>query len=205
MVKKVFGIGLSKTGTTSLNEALILLGYKSKHYPIEMISLNDGKLSIDINEVNNYDALCDTPIALFYKELDEKFPNSKFILSMREIDDWLKSYRIHLGRFPKRSPKEMKLRLDLYGCNRFNTKKLKEAFINHLREVQQYFTDRPNDICTINICAGEGWDKLCDFLGKPKPNIPFPQKDITKYKRIKLILIHLKLFSAFKSIKDKLR
>jgi hypothetical protein len=26
----------------------------------------------------------------------------------------------------------------------------------------------------MNICDGEGWPRLCNFLGKEKPSVPFP-------------------------------
>lgn len=39
-MSKIFGIGLSRTGTRSLSYALKILGYKSVHYR----NNNDGKL-----------------------------------------------------------------------------------------------------------------------------------------------------------------
>ena len=36
---------------------------------------------------------------------------------------------------------------------------------------------RPGDFLVINIPAGEGWDKLCPFLGLPVPDAPFPLKN----------------------------
>jgi 3'(2'), 5'-bisphosphate nucleotidase len=32
----------------------------------------------------------------------------------------------------------------------------------------------------INVVAGEGWEKLCPFLGKPVPEIPFPKANVTQ-------------------------
>ena len=32
-------------------------------------------------------------------------------------------------------------------------------------EAVAYFRDRPDDLLTINVCAGEGWEVLCPFLG----------------------------------------
>ena len=55
---KVFGIGLSKTGTTSLNEALGILGLKSKHY------------FFNLDQIEELDAATDLPIARAFRELD---------------------------------------------------------------------------------------------------------------------------------------
>ncbi len=68
MRNKVFGIGLSKTGTKSLVKALKILGYKSVHYPR------------NLNVLKNYDAAADISVAHAFKELDKKYPKSKFIL-----------------------------------------------------------------------------------------------------------------------------
>ena len=90
---KVFGIGLSKTGTTSLARALEILGYNVKDC-LGITKYSKGDIS-SINEtaLDTYDALTDTPIPNFYRELDKKYPNSKFILTVRDMDGWLNSCR----------------------------------------------------------------------------------------------------------------
>jgi hypothetical protein len=37
----------------------------------------------------------------------------------------------------------------------------------------------------LDICAGEGWEKLCPFLGLRQPNVPFPvaNRDQNKHER----------------------
>ena len=53
---KIFGLGLSKTGTSSLCEALRILGYRAVHNPTDddsMVSLLSGNLrcsAIDEND-----------------------------------------------------------------------------------------------------------------------------------------------------------
>ncbi|WP_017305649.1 sulfotransferase [Spirulina subsalsa] len=37
-----------------------------------------------------------------------------------------------------------------------------------------YFCDRPDSLLVLNIGAGEGWDKLCPFLGLDPLDQPFP-------------------------------
>ena len=88
---KIFGLGLSKTGTTSLAHALDILGYKVRDC-LGITIYRKGQISsIDRTALKNYDALTDTPIPSFYRELDIEFPNSKFILTVRELDAWLNS------------------------------------------------------------------------------------------------------------------
>ena len=62
---KIFGIGLGKTGTTSLARALNILGYKTNHYPNP-----DKMLKRDFEELlMTYDALSDNPVAAVYKDI----------------------------------------------------------------------------------------------------------------------------------------
>jgi len=82
---KIFGIGLPRTGTTSLHNALKSLGIKSKHFPFKLYTSFDDKL------LGDYDLFVDSPIQLIYKLLDDKFPESKFILTTRSLDSWLES------------------------------------------------------------------------------------------------------------------
>ena len=67
---KIFGIGLSKTGTTSLARALEILGYKTRDY-LGVTSYSHGDLSsIDLEVIDSNDAFTDTPVPSFYRELD---------------------------------------------------------------------------------------------------------------------------------------
>jgi 3'(2'), 5'-bisphosphate nucleotidase len=76
---KIFGIGLSKTGTTSLARALEILGYKTKDY-LGVSRYSAGDLSsIKLDEIDSNDAFTDTPIPSFYRELDVKYPGSLFM------------------------------------------------------------------------------------------------------------------------------
>ena len=69
---KVFGIGLSKTGTTSLAHALEILGYRTKDYP-GVTNYVPGALStLDPVVVDTDDALTDTPIPSLYKAWDAR-------------------------------------------------------------------------------------------------------------------------------------
>jgi hypothetical protein len=184
-MNKVFGIGLSKTGTTSLHEALKLLGYRSEHYPIEMLTLNAGKLGINFHQVMEWDALTDTPIARFYKELDLAFPGAKFILTIRDMEGWLRSCRRHFDNWfylldhdaIKRQSvikESRQLHTDIYNTLKFDETKFAEAYNRHLSAVESYFNGRTQDFIIMNICNGDGWERLCPFLGSAIPDTLFP-------------------------------
>jgi len=198
---KIFGIGLSRTGTMSLDKALEILGYKSKHAPLDILEYNSGSLSIKLNKVQDYDALTDAHVAKFYKELDVAYPDSKFILTVREMKSWLKScekYFINPASSIDNIHKQ--LMYDLYNTIKFNKVKFKEAYLRHLDDVLSYFKNRGNDLLIIDICAGEGWEKLCPFLDKPVPDVPFPKLNKTTFIHLICHIILTYLKSALKII-----
>jgi 3'-phosphoadenosine 5'-phosphosulfate (PAPS) 3'-phosphatase len=179
---KIFGIGLSKTGTTSLAHALEILGYRTKDY-VGIAQYRAGDLSsIDLDVVNACDALTDTPIPSFYRELDKNFPNSKFVLTVRDKDGWLKSCRKQFTDklAAKQNAAHNQLFMDLYGCTVFDEQKFLNGYEKFVNGALEYFKDRPRDLLVINVTAGQGWDTLCPFLGKPIPDIPFPKANVTQ-------------------------
>ena len=100
---KLLCAGLSKTGTTSLYEALTALGYRSVHY--DTVRLRDvvmGKNSLpNLKVYDDFDAVLDLPSAFFYEELLAAYPKSKIILTIRDEEKWWKSIERH---FNVRSP-----------------------------------------------------------------------------------------------------
>jgi hypothetical protein len=177
---KIFGIGLSRTGTTSLHHALRRLGYRSVHMPLRALRMRKGVLSLDMERVARYDALNDTIISRFYPELDRAFPGAKFILTTRDRERWLRScetYPWWLGKYYPGPHKINRLNREIYGAIRFDRDAFARAYDQHHAEVAACFADRPGDLLVLNIPGGEGWGKLCDFLGHPRPAESFPRSN----------------------------
>lgn len=176
---KVFGIGLSKTATTSLSSALEMLGYRTKHFPIRMMKYESGKLRIRPQYAEKYDAMTDIPIARFYKQLHRHFPDAKFILTVRDIDGWLDSCRRHFwpGQILKGNNWINKLHKDVYNAIDFDKSEYKQAYYKHKYEVLDYFEDKKDQLLVVDITDGDGWKPICKFLGEPVPQEEFPKKD----------------------------
>jgi len=169
---KIFGIGFQKTGTTSLMRALRLLQYKV----IGQMTWDDPDIAKNVLKsafalLDDFDAFQDHPWPNLYKELDLECPNSKFILTLRPTDRWIASVVRHFGRTS--SP----MREWTYGAGApaGNEAIYIERYEQHNKEVQEYFKDRPGDLLVMRITEGEGWEKLCPFLGKGLGDIPFPR------------------------------
>ncbi len=186
--KKVFGIGLTRTGTTSLTEALNLLGYRTVHFPDDKVTQAEffnffasQSEFIHLSILKDYDAITDTPACCLYKALDKSYSGSKFILTIREKESWLRScqrfWRAVLVPLIENEPdhpdnKYIRFINDtLYGPQDYNPERVYDTY--HA-EVIEYFRDRPQDFLILNICGGEGWSKLAPFLNAPIPNASFP-------------------------------
>lgn len=172
-MKKIFGIGLPKTGQTSLARAVWSLGYWVVQYPYTA------------DQINKNDFLLDLPVVIKYKKLDKKYPNSKFILTVRDIDSWLKSMRNHYRRHPasKRHKAQLAFRLKFWGTTRFNERLMTKRYHEHIEDVNKYFKGREKDLLVMNIVDGEGWRKLCPFIGNKIPRRPFPKVNVGKYNK----------------------
>jgi 3'-phosphoadenosine 5'-phosphosulfate (PAPS) 3'-phosphatase len=185
---KIFGIGLSKTGTSSLAQALIILGYKTKDFP-GLRNYAPGDLAtIDPGLLDKFDALTDTPIPSFFRELDARFPDAKFILTVRDREGWLKSCKKQFNQklADKQNEAHNRLFMDLYGCTVFDEERFIAGYEKHTQAVLNYFRGRPDKLLTMNVVAGDGWEKLCPYLSKPIPKIPFPKANVTKIRWMKV-------------------
>ena len=171
MTTKIFCIGFHKTGTTSLGVALETLGYRvTGPNGVSDPDISKNVYSMAYALVERYDAFQDNPWPIIYKELDEKYPKSKFILTLRSSESWIRSQVGHFGR------KETPMRRWIYGagCPKGNEALYVKRFENHNRDVINYFKDRPQDFLILDLFKGDGWKKLCSFLAKEIPDTSFP-------------------------------
>lgn len=177
--ERIFVVGLSRTGTTSTHKALEMLGYKSFHMPPMFRVSTQGKLELDWQWwLNKYDAFSDIPVTRFFVELDHKFPQAKFIQTVRDKDAWLESCRKHFS-VPASGSWQV-LRQEMYGTDRFDKNAFLDAYDYHHSRIQNYFEGR-SDFMTFNVGEGDGWEKLCSFLGKDIPNSDFPRANVKNY------------------------
>jgi len=167
---KIFGVGLSKTATHSLTRALTILGYRAVHWQEthRMISYCGAEPVVHYEQFETRDAFTDTPIARVYPRLDSRFPGSRFILTVRDEQEWADSFRSHfLGKNLDQFTRQ--LHLDLYGTLSLEPGDLIPAFRDHASRVREYFRGREDDLLVIDIAGGQGWATLCPFLGVPEP------------------------------------
>lgn len=176
---KIFGIGLGKTGTTSLTKAMVILGLTPAVHGVKYI-----------DELRNVRFAADIFVAARWHFLAYAYPKAKFILTDRDTESWLDSTRRHYESTKRRSmegiPTEYGLKIPLrtaesrwllYGTTVFDPEKFEKTMNEHRLTSQIFFESQPERFLCMNIINGDGWEKLCSFLNVPVPNISFPYKN----------------------------
>jgi hypothetical protein len=182
---RIFGIGMHKTATTSLHNALSILGFDSAHWrSVHWAKSIWAQMRAEgrSRTLERHYALCDLPIPLLYKELDTAYPGSKFILTTRSEQKWLRSVRNHWN--PEINPYRQlwnkdafshRVHKELYGQRGFDEEIFLARFRRHNAEVREYFAGRPDDLLVMDMEVDAGWDKLCRFLNRPIPDTAYPR------------------------------
>lgn len=196
--RKVFVIGRNKTGTTSMGAFLAGLGYRLGDQSAGELLFNDWterKFSKIIRFCKSADAFQDIPFCLdyTYQILDHEFPDSRFILTVRNTaDEWFNSLlRFHAnlignGRVP--TVNEFK-NFNYQGKGwLWNTHKIvfnvddrllydKQHYINHYelhnKRVKDYFKYKDN-LLVVNITDKSAVDNICNFLGMVNKGYTMP-------------------------------
>ena len=179
----IFGIGLSRTGGTSLAAALRKLGYKTYHH-IDfryLYQLVNSDLTLNHSYLQRFDALVDLPAVINYKKLDKRFPDSQFILTIcKNRKKHLQSLKwLHTKVRPWLSffPYILAMDKEVWGQLHFDEKAYEKKYQEYIKEVQSYFKGRKNKLFIMDVTQGDGYDKLCSFLGKETLQEKFPHKN----------------------------
>lgn len=175
MTPKVFGIGFHKTGTSSLGDALSLLGYRvTGPNGVYMEGINRAAAwQLASGLLTDFDGFQDNPWPVLFRELDRALPGSKFVLTVRPEAAWLRSVVQDFGH------KSTPMREWIYGVGPplGNERVFLERYRRHNLEVVEYFDGREDDLLVMRITEGEGWGVLCPFLGHDVPALEFPHSN----------------------------
>ena len=197
--KKIFAIGRNKTGTTSLGAALTSAGFRvASQAPAENLVKDWEKRNFShiIKFCKTADVFQDVPfsMAYTYQALDQAFPASKFILTVRDSgEQWYESLtRFHTNLIgKKRLPTVEDLQAFpyvykgwmwrqqqvVYGADE-HTLYDKEKYIAHYEkhnaDVIEYFRFRPDDLLVLNLAEKNAGKKLAAFLNVRENAIHIP-------------------------------
>jgi len=204
-VLRVIGVGFGRTGTTSLRSALGVLGLGPCYHMYEVIAdARRIHQWLDIARggapdwpavFEGYQSAVDWPVAAYWRELAAAYPDAKLVLTVRDPDSWYDSARATifkpsidaprgLARLPLRLIEALSpdfralLAMDretieqpLFEDRLADRTYMISVFTRHIEQVQAAFpTDR-----LLTFSGRQGWAPLCEFLGVPVPDQPYPR------------------------------
>jgi Sulfotransferase domain len=193
----VIGAGFGRTGTLSLKVALEQLGFGPCMHMIPLLqdpersSLIRKAAEGDVDSLDvvldGYRAAVDWPMAYFWRELADRHPAAKVILTVRDADKWYDSAdkTIHAaanaGRDSGTIDPDVLSMIDATVWDgtfdgRFGDRAATiKRFVEHNEQVRR---EIPAERLLVFEVA-QGWEPLCSFLGVPVPETPFPRLNDT--------------------------
>lgn len=196
---QVIGAGMGRTSTMSLKLALETLGFAPCHHMLEMRNVPQtaaGWHRAALGEAVDFAALlagykasCDWPSAAFWRELMRTFPDAKVVLTERPEEDWWQSISqtifkvLRLPPDPDAPPERLAQRAmaraviidGVFGGEVDDRAHVVSIYRAHNIAVK---AEVPAEKLLV-FDGAEGWGPLCDFLGVPVPQTPYPNTNTT--------------------------
>ena len=192
MTLKVIGTGFGRTGTDSMREALNMLGFGPCHHMRELLKDSEhAKLWSNVYAgaspdwdllLGGYNSCMDWPSAYYWPQLVEAYPQARVILTWRTAESWWKSFektilpRILSNKKPDTTHKNAELIGPLVFHDRPQDRdhciSVYEANVAAVKE------QVPEDRLLVHG-LGDGWEPLCEHLGVPVPDVPYPSSNST--------------------------
>lgn len=172
---KVFGVGLNKTGTTTLGQCGQILGFRCRTYSRALlVDFKKSNYQALFNAIEDADLFEDWPWPLAFREIDKAYPEAKFILTTRiSPEKWYESLCAHSLRT---DPFNHARRL-AYGYSYPQARKsyFIQFYEDHNASVRSHFSGRPGKLLEVCWERGDGWREILNFLGcSEKTTAAFP-------------------------------
>ena len=173
---RIFGIGLNKTGTSSLHEALEILGYTGLHFA------GPERAALIRRAIEEQQAAAPLPRPGLRRVL--RHAGDHVFLARRRPVPGLEvhPHGARPGRVARQPPAPRREEPATGGGRRLRGQ-VPQSQSRPPGSTNTGSTrgrcaptspDRPDDLLVLDVTAGEGWEPLCDFLGAPVPDQPFP-------------------------------
>jgi Sulfotransferase domain len=201
---RLIGAGLPRTGTLSQKIALEILGLGPCYHMVNVLAdLSQAELWLRALEgdatwseiFDGFESTVDWPGGFFYRELMEVYPEAKVLLSERDPEDWERSMRetvwgvrhgesllrlLSSAQGEVHPPWAAYLRMvdemlwtgnGTFASGSAGRGQLAEGMLRHHAEVKRNVPAERLLVWSFT----DGWEPLCEFVGAPVPDVPFPR------------------------------
>lgn len=157
---------------------------------VKLFDCVSRNVEVDWDDVfEGFEAAVDWPAAARYKDLMEKYPDAKVILTARDADAWYESTKATIYALGNSVPPILALliprvrhimamiqRLIWGGVfdGRFEDKQ--HAIDVYNKNVAEVIAEVPEERLLVHS-SKDGWQPLCEFLDKPIPDQPYPHSN----------------------------
>lgn len=188
MALSIIGAGFGRTGTDSMRTALDILGLGPCHH-MKAVMESDEQLAMWRTVANGetpdwerifdgFGACVDWPSAFYWRELSAHYPDAKVLLTMRDSENWYHSMSKTICRVVATSTDPESLGVNLIDRQVFGGRiqDRDHAIAVYERSIDEVISTVPPDRLLIHN-LGDGWEPLCEFTGKPVPDVPYPRSN----------------------------
>ena len=157
--------------------------------------------------LGNYAAVTDLPAVAFPDDLIEAYPDAKVVLVERDVEEWYQSFHDGITSNVWSPILRVIAKLDPYFVGRMdgtaqrwtrgwmNAHSKQEMELNARSKYHEHYalvkkvTPRER---LLEFDLKEGWEPLCNFLGKPIPDVLFPHTNESAALKEKINIIMLR-------------
>jgi hypothetical protein len=207
---QIIGAGLPRTATLTQKIALEMLGYAPCYHMVDVLSdlsrvpqwakAFEGGMNWD-EIFAGYQATVDWPGSFFYQELMETYPDAKVLLSVRPAEAWAKSmsgtiWDVVYGDNLVHDLSQARTRVDpgwrdymelitaMWEKSGLLPSSAAGPDLDELAQAfERYNAEVKATVPAENLLVwqpADGWEPLCEFLGKPVPQAPLPKVNDSK-------------------------
>jgi hypothetical protein len=194
----VIGVGFGRTGTLSLKIALERLGFGPCMHMVEVLedaeraalfqAAAEGDDAALEKALSGFRSTVDWPGVFFWRELVERHPQAKVVLTVRDGQDWYDSMERTILQVAGQAVGEMSpartesmamaaatVLNGTFGGRLGDRDQAVKIFEDHIADVRR--TVPAERLLVFGVT--QGWEPLCSFLRRPVPAEPFPRTNDT--------------------------
>ncbi len=190
----VIGVGFGRTGTLSLKVALERLGFGPCMHMLPLLAdperaslfhrAADGDLVSLDKALTDHRSTVDWPGVYFWRELTDRYPGAKVVLTVRDPQRWYDSAHQTIFQAAMHTPAGadgitpagLEMAREVVWARTFGGRFAdREHAVRVFTEHNEAVRREVPAARLLEFEVAQGWQPLCDFLGVAVPPEPFPR------------------------------